>query len=142
MHIKDSFYNTKVLKVLHLKTGMLYFFENLVCIEVNEGVHLNLELSKEIFEPINTFYKDKESIIFLSNRVHDFSIEALDYPHFFKALPKIKLFTVVYYNLNNRYNIEIEKQFIGSIPFKGFMSLSEAYNYSKKHLISENKKLA
>ncbi|WP_375239551.1 hypothetical protein [Aurantibacter sp.] len=131
-----------VLKVLPLKTGVLYFFKNLVCIEVNEGVHLDLNLSKEVFEPINSFYKDTNSIAFLSNRINDFSIEALDYPSFFKALPKIKLFTVVYYNVNNKYNIEIEKQFIINVPFKGFKSLKEAYTYSKTFINSKNIQLA
>jgi hypothetical protein len=125
-----------ILKIMPLKTGVLYFLKNLVCIEVNEGVHLDLNLSKEIFEPINSFYKDTETIAFLSNRTKDFSIEALDYPKFFKALPKIKLFGVVYYNLNNRYNIEIEKQFIVNVPFKGFKSLNEAYTYSNTYINS------
>lgn len=142
MQLDQSIFKDKILKVLPVKTGVLYFFKNIVCIEVNEGIHLNLELSKEIFEPINTFYRDVDAIGFLSNRINDFSIEAIDYPKFFEALPKIKLFSVVYYTINNRYNIDIEKQFIENVSFKGFNNLKEGLSYSEKFLSSEQIKTA
>lgn len=130
LHILDD-----VLEVYPSQIGKLYLYNDLVILEVLEGVHVTFKKLKVIINKINSFYGDRK-IGFISNRINTYSIEAIDYPRFAQALPNIMIFTVCYYSLKAAYNLELEKRFLNN-PIPSFTSLIDAYNYTKSYILKK-----
>jgi hypothetical protein len=130
LHILDD-----VLEVYPSNIGKLYLFDDLVILEVFEGVHVTHQKLKSVVAKINSFYGDQK-IGFISNRINKYSIEAIEYPKFANALPNIAIFTVCYYNLKAAYNLELEKRFLKN-PIPSFTKLLDAYNFTKSYILKK-----
>lgn len=115
-----------------LDIGNLHFLKNMVFSEIKEGKHLSIQNTKEYFNLISDFYGNN-SFGYVSNRINTYSIEALDLPKFTNVLTSLKIFATVDYSHFNRMNTEIEKQFC-KVPYLGFESIIDSYNYVNDYL--------
>ncbi len=116
-----------------LEIGRLHFLENMVFSEIKEGKHLSLKTANEYLSLIAEFYGSTNSFGFVSNRINTFSIEALDFPKFTNILKNLKVYVAISYTHFDRMNIEIERQFC-KIPYLGFETIIDAYNYVNDYL--------
>ena len=133
MKVQESIYVNEVLEVFPCPVGKVFLFKNIVLLEINSGVHLTFDNTQSFIKKIKSFYAKKSAVGFISNRVNTYSSEVLDYKKLFNKLLMIKTFSIVYYNLQTAYNIEIEKK-ISNVPFVGFKNLTEAFIYTKATL--------
>ena len=125
MKTQDSHIKENVIEIFPNEIGKLYFFKHLVIIEINEGVHVSYENASTMIIKIKSFFGGKLPMGIISNRINNYSVEVLDYDKLFKYMPNIKAFSVVYYNIQNSYNIEIEKSF-SPVPFHGYNNIDDA----------------
>jgi len=116
--------------------GDLFFFENMVVAQINEGEHINYKTTKDTFKCINNYYEAlKKPFGFISNRLNKYSIEVLDYPKHSKSLPSLKLYGIVGYSKFDTININLERQF-SKLPVLGFDDLTQAFNTINDYILN------
>ncbi|KAB1067609.1 hypothetical protein F6U93_10005 [Tamlana haliotis] len=127
---------TSILKISkHQETtdlGLLYFFDNYVIAEFNEGVKVNF-IS---FEPCHRLIKKafgEQDFGFISNRVNSYSIDITEAYLFNKAFPNAKTYATVTYNLSSKKVTEIENHFF-KFNKQDFNSLAEAITWVRQTL--------
>jgi len=137
MLIKNSKYYSKVLESFKTDMGNVHFFENLIISEVNEGKHFSFKNGKDYVDLMLDFYGTSKPIGYISNRMHQFSVNPLDFDKFFDTLPNLKCMTTVYYNAYNLKNIDIERQFC-KIPYYKFEDVNKAYDYINTLILNKS----
>ena len=100
----------KEYKVLTVSLGDLYFFENYLVTEFNEGENVTFENFKEVAEAIKTRYGDRP-IGFISNRINSYSIDLTDAELFNNAFPNVKAYAVIVHKPMTKQIFEIENHF-------------------------------
>lgn len=91
--------------------GELYFFEQYVVAEFNEGVNIDFESFNEARILISKFYGNR-SIGFIANRVHSYSIVLTEAPKFYKTFSNVIAYAIVNYSSLSEQIVEIENQLI------------------------------
>jgi hypothetical protein len=116
--------------------GDLFFFENMIITQVNEGEHVSFNSTKLPFKCIYDYYEAlKKPFGIISNRLNKYSLEVLDLPKYSKNLPNLKFYGVVGNTNFNNVNISLEKQF-SKIPVLDFDNISEAYNTINDYILN------
>ncbi len=77
MSIKDHNSIKELVDSIEVKIGKLYFFQNYVVTEFNEGVHITFENFSETGRLIKSFYKDEEFGV-ITNRTNSYSLNLSD----------------------------------------------------------------
>jgi len=93
-----------------LNLGQFYFLNNPVIAEFKEDVHLALENTKELYKLAKKYF-GAHLFGHLTNRIHTYFVNVLDYALTDEKLNNIVAFCAVYYRGHNKSNIEIENQF-------------------------------
>ncbi len=91
--------------------GELYFFEQFVVAEFNEGVNIDFESFKNARILISNFYGNRP-IGFIANRIHSYSIVLTEAPKFYKTFSNVIAYAIVNYSALSEKIVEIENQFI------------------------------
>ena len=86
MNIKETKLINCVEVINNASLGRLYFYDNVVISEINEGAHVSLDVGEEHTELIQNHFGDKP-FIYLSNRVNEFSTNAIDFEKFCNIFP-------------------------------------------------------
>ena len=74
MKINSSYLENKKFKLLIVKLGRLYLFDNYIITEFNEGINITFENFSEVSEIIKSHYKN-EPFGFISNRINSYSMD-------------------------------------------------------------------
>lgn len=122
-------------KVLHKETldlGHLYFFENYLVAEFNEGVNIGYDNFKEAEVIIKKQYESK-NFGFISNRFNSFSIVITDASKFNDAFPNLKAYATVTYSSFASKVFEMENHFF-KFNRKNFNDLSCAIDWVEETL--------
>ena len=135
MNIKETKLINCVEAINNANLGSLYFYDNVVVSEINEDAHVSLDVGEEHMELIQNHFGDKP-FIYLSNRVNEFSTNAIDFEKFCNIFPNMKAFLTVYYNQFTYKSLFFEKQFCKT-PYFDFKNLTEAYNYVSLYLLNQ-----
>ncbi len=130
----------QILEYHSISLGQFYFLKNIIVAEINEGVHVDFNASKEFISLIIDFYGTEKPIGYICNRVNNFSISPLDYPKFNRSLPNLTIFGIVHNNHFDRMNYEIEKRFCNK-PYKAFSDLYTAFSQVSNFIINVSKRL-
>ncbi|WGD34371.1 hypothetical protein [Olleya sp. YS] len=141
MNIIDSDIFNYVIKRQTFSLGELYFFENLVVAQVNEGMHVGIDTAQDCFKAIYDFFGNDKSFGYISNRINKYSIEVLDYPKHSTLFPNLKMYGVIGYSHFTEMSIDIERQFC-KMPFIEFENINEAYTYTNKYILSKSQTIA
>lgn len=78
----------QIKKVLETDIGMVYFYDNIVVFEANEGVTLSYKTSFSILLKCLTIIGARPSV-YISNRVNSYSIKPMDYKYL-NSVPTLK----------------------------------------------------
>ena len=118
-------------KRLETDIGMVYFYNGIVIFEANEGVVLSYKTGFSILlKGLN--YLGTKPWVYISNRVHSYSIKPMDYKYLNKV-PTLRAVGVVNYSEVGHTNAELEAKFCKK-PFQMFENLTEAAIWGKGYL--------
>ncbi|WP_452224678.1 hypothetical protein [Lacinutrix chionoecetis] len=130
INVNQSQLSNKIVEIYKHDIGVLYFLDNVVISEINEGEHVDMEAANHLTERINLFYNGRGLFGYISNRVNDFSLSPLDFTNFQVFMKNIKSYCAVTYLDINSKNTSLERHFC-TLPYQDFSCLEEAYRWSK-----------
>lgn len=123
MKITESNVSNQIVKSVQKKLGCIFFFNDIAVVEFNEGVHIDINNSSEIFNEINSYFGPDKPFGVIANRINSYSVNLLDAELFRAKVKNLSAYAIVSYNLAGRMNAEIESKFC----------LSENIIYSSIH---------
>ncbi|WP_178988384.1 hypothetical protein [Winogradskyella schleiferi] len=112
--------------------GKIYFFENYVITNFDEGVDIDYENFDEVEGLIKRHFKEKP-FGFIANRSHSYSINLTDARSFNKAFPNLKAYAIVVYNSLTERVFEIENHFF-TYNRKAFKDIGHAICWVEENL--------
>lgn len=110
MSITEYKITSELKDFIEVNIGKLYFFEDYLITEFNEGVHINFDSFKETRDAIINFYGDNNFGV-ITNRTNTYSLDLNDANRFNKSFPNLKAYAVVSNTLFGKGVFEIENQF-------------------------------
>ena len=122
-----------VLMELNYPFGNVYIFDGYIVSEISEGVVFTWEdHAKVICEDVANFVGSKHTNhIYISNRIHSYTVMATDWLKFFKNSYSLKGYYVVGNERRSFINTAIENLFFNS-KIQRFNSIEAAINYAEQ----------
>ncbi|WOD43196.1 hypothetical protein [Hwangdonia lutea] len=111
MKIIESEFSNHIIKSVEKDLGNIHFFNHIAVVEFNEGVHVDINNSEEIFNEINAYFGSAKPFGVIANRINSYSVKLLDADLFRKKVKNLCGYAVVSYNLAGKMNAEIENSF-------------------------------
>ena len=115
--------------IIHQKTislGNLFFFENFMVAEFNEGVEIDYDNFGEVRALMHEYFGD-ENFGFISNRINSYSIVITDAPKF-NECQTLKAYATVTYSLFAEKVFNVENYFF-NFNKQNFHSLEDAMTW-------------
>lgn len=137
MRIDESNFEGKLQEYHLLDFGTIYFFENIIVSEINEGVIFSYKLAEIIINLALSHYGTENTVIYISNRVNSYSVKPTDWIKINNRFSNLVGVGVVNYTTFSRSIFAIEKLF-SKRAFMGFDNLNEALRWAKE--LAENEK--
>ena len=140
LSLKETQFYTEVLKELNYPFADIYIFDGFVISEIKEGTVFSWEdHAKRIVKDVSDFSgTDGSDIVYLSHRIHSYSLKPMDWIHFFKNSFDLGGYGVIGYNSLSFFNTVIENLFFNK-KIRRFNDLKTAIHWAKnKSLISVN----
>lgn len=122
---------TELKEVFDTEIATVYFYDNIVIVEAVEGITLSYKTGFSLLVK-GLKYLGNRPWIYISNRVHSYSVNPNDYKYL-DQVPTLKGIAVVNHTESGRKNAQLEASFCKK-PFKVFDDLTEAYNWGKEFL--------
>jgi hypothetical protein len=108
-----------------LDLGRFVFYKNISIAEVSEGTHVTFEKLSHMLQIAKGVYGNDNPFVYISNRIHSYSIDPLGYYEAIKLFPNIKAYAIVSENKQRRMLAVLEKLFIKK-PIRVFDNLETA----------------
>ncbi len=109
----------------NLEVGRFIFYANVLVVEFNEGVHVNFENSAFPIQVALQVYGSDKPIVYISHRLHSYSMDPVRYREVVKLFPNFKGFAIVAQNKRRRMLANLERLFIKK-PIHVFDNLESA----------------
>lgn len=138
MKINKSNLSNHVLKTVNNHLGDIYFFNHIAVIEFNEGVHIDINTSENLFIELSKYFGNSRPFGVVANRVNSYSVKLMDVDLFRKKSKNLCAYGVVGYNQAGKMNAEIENSFCkaSKINFDNlYEALDTVYNKVKKQIL-------
>lgn len=118
---------------IQLDFGKVWFKENILIAELNEGILFDVENNRKLLEiGKETFYNKPYG--YISHRIHSYAVNPLVYRESANTV-NLKAIAVVTNNETCRNNTLLERQFYKDAnPFEVFESLDEAFNWIQQKI--------
>jgi len=128
--IKHSDLYSEVLMEFNYTFGDVFIFDGFVIGEIKEGVVFTYDQhAKMIIDDISCYLgSDGSDVVYISNRIHSYTVMAIDWLKFYKNGFNLKGYGVVNYNKSN-LNALFESLFCIS-KIKKFRGIDEAVNWA------------
>jgi hypothetical protein len=126
-----SYLAKKPLVEHELDLGRFLYYENFSIAEVSEGVHLSPEKMQKLLRIAEDVYGDDIPFVYISNRIHSYSIDPLGYYEAIKMFPNLKGYAIVSQNNRLRTLAVLEKLFIKK-PVRVFENLEKAVTWAEQ----------
>jgi len=128
--IKESNFYDQVLKEHNYPFADIFIFKDFIVSEIKEGVIFNWEdHAKLVINDVTGFFNtDGSDLIYISNRVHSYSVMPQDWVKFFKSSYNLKGYYVVSDRKTSVMGFMIENLFFKN-KIKRFSSIYEAINW-------------
>ncbi|KAA5823399.1 hypothetical protein FPF71_11880 [Algibacter amylolyticus] len=133
--IKETEFYSEVLKEFNYSFADVFVFKNCVVSEVKEDVDFGWDEHAEIIvkDVFSATGSRGDDLVFISNRINSYSVQAMDWLKFFKQSYNLKAYCVVSQNRSGILNTMIEKLFFPK-KIKHFNSIHDALNFVEKRL--------
>ncbi|MEW7292665.1 hypothetical protein [Aquimarina sp. 2304DJ70-9] len=128
--------NKKLIKKHVLDIGSVYFYENFVVTEINEGIVFNFEKATKLFQLGKHYYGNKTPFVYISNRINSYSFEPTAHMKSKELFPNLKGVAVVIHNPVSHKVAELEKAFL-SKPSEIFYTLENAIEWVEKLILPD-----
>jgi len=136
MSITDTPLYQHVISHKTIKLGNLFFFENYVVAEFNEGVEINYKNFDAVRELIKEHFGN-DHFGLISNRINSYSIVITDAP-LFNQCESLKAYATVTYSLFAERVFNVENYFL-KFNKQNFNSLTDAKNWVENTLTIDTK---
>lgn len=128
--VKNTDLYNEVLKELNYPFADVYVFKDYVISEIKEGLVFNWEdhgsvVIKDVTSFLNT---DGGNLVYISNRIHSYSVMPQDWVKFFKNSYNLKGYYVISDRRTSMIGFMIENLFFKN-KIKRFSSIYEAINW-------------
>lgn len=136
--LKNSPYYHEAFNEIVFDFGTFYLFDGFIIAEINEGVVFTWDNHAKIAsqEILDLYNSNGSDIIYISNRVNNYSVMPSDWVKFFKNNFRMKGYAMVNYTKSGHVNSLLEKLFIGH-KSKRFNSLEYAIQWAKSKAASK-----
>lgn len=133
MKVEDSKYLQLEHEEIKLPFGNFYFFEKFIVSEMNEGIHFDWQRVKILSDLMVSHYgKEKQQLVYLSNRVNSYSIEPQSWLKFDKKYNLFKASGIIAYDQRGGLSVVLERIF-SKEKIKRFRSLKEAVDWAHNY---------
>ncbi|MFS4446389.1 hypothetical protein [Maribacter sp. 2307UL18-2] len=112
-----------------LDLGRFVFYKNISISEVSEGTHVTFEKMADMLRIAENVYGNDTPFVYISNRIHSYSIDPLGYYEAIKLFPNLKAYAIVSQNNRRRTLAVLEKLFMKK-PIRVFDDLEKAYEWA------------
>ncbi len=130
--VKNSPFYKEAIQEINFDFGNYYLFDSFIIGEVHEDVVFTWEDHGKILvkEFSNLYDQNGNDIVYITNRVHEYSVVPSDWINFYKYQYSLKGYAIVSYTPRGILNIILEKIFMRN-KIKGFDNLSDAVSWAK-----------
>ncbi|WP_115818849.1 hypothetical protein [Winogradskyella eximia] len=130
----------EVLKEFNYRFGNVFVFEGFIISEINEGVSFSWEEhAQRIVRDVTDFtHCDGGNLVYLSHRIHSYSLVPNDWLKFFRNSFELKGYGVIGYNKLSFVNTVIENLFFKK-KIRRFTTLEAAVDWAKSFDVVEVK---
>lgn len=127
MTILNSNFAHQIIKQEQSKAGVIHFFNHIAVVELNEGIHADLQSGKQILESMMNYFGNSKPFGIVANRINSYSIALLETVEVRSMFPNLVAYGIVSHNSAGRMNADIESQFCTSEDIS-FNNLHEGLN--------------
>jgi len=112
--------------------GSFFLFDTYVVAEINKDVVFSWDHhAKKVVDELSELYEDNgENIVYITNRIHSYSVIPSDWLKFYKNKHLLKGYGVVSYTKKGTLNVILEKLFMRN-KIRSFDNLEDAINWAK-----------
>ena len=114
-----------------LDLGRFVFYNNISIAEVSEGTHVSFENIADMLRIAEGVYGNDVPFVYISNRIHSYTIDPLGYYEALKLFPNLKAYAIVSQNKQRRMLAVLEKLFIKK-PIRVFDDLEKAFEWAEE----------
>lgn len=114
----------------NLEVGNFLFYDNIVVGEFHEGVHVTKENAIEPIVISQQIYGEYKPLVYISNRLHSYSMDPVGYKEVVDMFPNFKGFAIVSQNKYRRMLVSLEKLFIKK-PIGVFDNMDSAFFWAE-----------
>ncbi|UOB17908.1 hypothetical protein [Abyssalbus ytuae] len=137
--IKSSPFYYHAIHVLEYSFGDFFLFENFIVGEIKKDIVFTWnDHAKIVVEEISHLYdQNGKDLIYISNRIHSYSLVPSDWIYFFKHSYNLKGYGIVSYTQKGMLNSILEKIFMRG-KLRNFNNLDDAILWAKSLKNKEN----
>lgn len=117
--------------VLETDLSTIYFYKNIIVVEVNKGTVMSLESASFLLEKYPIIHNHKPWV-YISNRIHSYAVDPNDY-RFLENIDSLKAFGVVSTKDLALKNAQMESLFFNK-PYECFKDLEGAFIWAEEIL--------
>ena len=125
--LKDTRYFHRAIHEINYSFGDFYLFDTFVVGEIHEDILFSWkEHGKLLAEELSNLYDNNgKDIIYISNRVNDYSVIPMDWNKFFTYSYQLKAYGIISYTKTGFFNAMIERMFVNT-KLRWFNALDDA----------------
>lgn len=128
--VEESKYRDLYREKISVPSGNFFIFDNYVVGEINEGVHFDWDIAKDIIQKVYLHFGTSDiHIAYVSNRVYSYSVQPKDWLNFYRDRHKLKCIAIVAYNKQGVLSLVLEKIFSKS-PIRKFRTIDYAVDWA------------
>jgi len=128
--IRDTPYFHRAIHEINYSFGDFYLFDTFVVGEIHENILVSWkEHGRQLAEELSNLYDNNgKDLIYISNRVNDYSVIPTDWKKFFSHSYHLKAYGIISYTKTGFFNAMIERMFVNT-KLRWFNSLDDAINW-------------
>lgn len=111
MKIIESDFSNQILEFVQNRLGNIFFFNHIAVVELNEGVHFDLENAPIIINELESYFGESQPYGVVANRVNSYSVDLINTPSYKEKAKNLYAYGVVGHDLASKMNAEIENDF-------------------------------
>ncbi|EAR02985.1 hypothetical protein [Maribacter sp. HTCC2170] len=131
--LRDTPYYNRAIHEINYSFGDFYLFDTFVVGEIHEDILFSWnEHGKQLFEVLFDLYDNNgKDIVYISNRVNDYSVIPTDWKKFHKFGFMLKAYGIISYTQTGLFNAMLERMFVNT-KLRWFNSLEDAIQWVGK----------
>jgi hypothetical protein len=132
--VKELDFFKNIREIREFEFGVFYYFDGLVISEIKEGIVLEWEMAEMAVLAAQEIFKENQPIVYISNRINNYSIIATDWVKFFKNRQQLAHYAVVGRTKGNFASVVLEKMFFKNSIVQ-FQNLDDALLWALEKII-------